>query len=138
MTAEAPTIPDAPQSTVAPADGAGIAVKSYSCPNCARDFSKPSKGPGQHKRFCSSECRMAWAAREKVQGAAVVTLAKIWRKARGTGPAAKAAFAELISTLDLMMAEDAAAGRPPLTEAGPVGHYVRAVVSERYVDKRRR
>lgn len=86
-------------------------VRVKSCPECGDEFSPPAKGPGQHKRFCSDKCRLAWANREKGQGAVLVTVAKAWRKTRGSGALGKATFAEMTRILDLLLERDRAEGR---------------------------
>jgi hypothetical protein len=108
------------------------------CPNCGDGFSVPSQGPGGHKRFCGSACRNDWGNREKAHGSVIVTLAKVWRKNRGSGEIGKAAFARLTEALDILLSDDDAAGRPKLLAGGPVEPFLRAIVEERYLDRRRR
>jgi hypothetical protein len=108
------------------------------CPNCGEEFVIPSKGPGGHKRFCSDPCRVAWGNREKAHGAVVITLAKIWRKNRGSGEIGKAAFARLTEALDILISEDEASGRPKLLAGGKVDRFLKQVVDERYLDRKRR
>lgn len=107
------------------------------CPNCSEEFFRPTKGPGQHKRFCSDLCRTTWSNREKAEGAALITIARIWRQARGSGDVGKAALSEMCSILDTLNDRARAAGRLPLSAKGPLRPYVDDLLSERYIDRQR-
>jgi len=108
------------------------------CPNCGESFPVRVKGPGKHQRFCATPCQAQWNNREKVQGSVILTKAKIWRKNRGSGEIGKAAFQRFVEALDLLIAEDEAAGRPKLTANGPVHPFLKSVVEDRYIDRQRR
>lgn len=112
--------------------------KGRLCPNCGVSFSRPARGPGGHKRYCSTECRHDWGNREKAHGSVIVTVAKVWRKNRGSGEVGKAAFQRFVEALDLLIAEDEDAKRPPLRAGGPVDDFLRSVVEDRYLDRKRR
>ena len=96
------------------------------CPNCGTLFPKTRCD----KRFCSSDCQVKWQARQKVEGALIVSLAKVWRKHRGTTDVAKKAFSELVSILDFLNAEDREAGRPDASE-----HVRATLASGRFIDR---
>lgn len=97
--------------SVAPAPVAAKLPIERHCPECGEPFDVPARGPGQHKRFCGSSCRLVWANREKGQGAVLVTIAKAWRKTRGSGQLGKDAFAEMTKILDLLNERDIREGR---------------------------
>lgn len=134
MLLDPPTPADNSETPSAPPPAAATRV----CPNCADLFLVPVKGPGGHKRFCSDACRGQWGNREKAHGAVIVTLAKIWRKNRGSGEIGKAAFSRLTEALDLLISEDEEAARPKLLAGGKVDRFLRVVVAERYLDRKRR
>lgn len=129
----APTIPDAAAEALA----TPVPAIARVCPNCSGEFFRPSKGPGGHKRFCSDKCRTTWANREKAEGAALITVARIWRQARGSGDVGKAALAEMCSILDTVNERSRTAGRLPLSAKGPLRPYVDDVLADRYIDRAR-
>lgn len=140
MTNDLPTI--AAAAEIAPvaavvAIAADPAPRVRVCPECSGDFSPPVKGPGQHKRFCSDKCRTDWRAREKAEGAVLITVARIWRKTRGAGEIGKRAFEEMTSILDTINARHSAEGRHPLNATSPVAPYVKDVLAERFIDRDR-
>jgi hypothetical protein len=100
------------------------------CPECGTSFSPPVKGPGQHQEFCSDAHRIAFKNREKAQGSVLITVAKAWRKARGSGEIGKAAFAEMTAILDQLLDDDRKAGRRL-----PEG-YMRRRLAVPYMDRR--
>lgn len=120
-----------PQAPAAPA------AKPRICPNCSEPFVRPVNGPGGHKRYCSAECRNAWGNREKAEGAVSATLLKIWAANRNND-VGNLAFARLREIGDLLNENDAAEGRHRLKANGPLDAYVREVVEERYLDRKRR
>jgi len=128
----APTIEAPAPEAVA----AAVTAKSRVCPECSGEFEPPAKGPGQHKRFCSTSCRTTWGNREKAQGAVAVTILKIWRTFRGSGEIGRAAFAELCSIADALLDDDRKAGRPAL-KSKEIEPFVRAILADRYIDRRR-
>jgi hypothetical protein len=136
MTLDAPT-PAKNGETASATAPAAPERKPRVCPNCSEAFFRPLKGPGGHKRFCSDKCRQDWGAREKAHGAVVITKAKIWRKNRGSGEIGKLAFQRFVEALDVLIAEDEEAGRPKLTANGPVDAYLKDVVEDRYLDRKR-
>lgn len=85
------------------------------CPQCGAPFA-PWNAKGGRRNFCSGECRAAFHARAKLEGALIVQLAKAWRAQRGSGEIAKAAFKELCSALDMLNARDREMGRPAVTD----------------------
>lgn len=131
--AVAETLETSPSDAPAP-----VIRKARVCPECSEEFFPPSKGPGGHKRFCSNDCRNDWGYRAKVEGAAIVTIAKIWAANRQGNDVGNKAFARLREALDLMNQEDAKAGRHRLKAGGPLDPYIRAVLDEPYIDRRRR
>jgi hypothetical protein len=130
-------MPEAP-TTADVAENAPALPPARICPNCGDSFARPAKGPGGHKRFCSDKCRSDWRGREKVQGAVIITLAKVWRKSRGSGDIGKAAFQRFVEALDILISDDEEAGRPKLTANGPVTPFLREIIEDRYLDRRPR
>lgn len=137
MTLDPATTAPETETPATPAPAPIIPI-SRVCPNCGDEFDVPVKGPGGHKRYCGDKCRQEWGAREKAHGAVIVTQAKIWRKNRGSGEIGKLAFARLTEALDLLIAEDEDAKRPKLLAGGKVDRFLKDVVSERYLDRKRR
>lgn len=85
----------------------------YKCPECGEPFT------ATHHRamFCSPAHQAAFNDRGRVQGRAILLLAKAWREGRhdrdpDDKAAAKAAFADLCRMLDEFSSEDRAASRP--------------------------
>src|SRR4028118_1076307 len=111
-------------------EGVSVPPGHIVCPEC----SEPTYawGRGGSKQFCSPKCRMAFHARAKVEGAAIIALAKVWRRNRGSGETAREAFAEMVRILDSFTTADIAAGRPNPTD------YVKRLLSSgyRYMDRR--
>lgn len=110
------------------------------CVECGEIVAVPEKGPGQHKKFCNSVCRLAFANREKAQGAVLVTIAKVHhmtRHAKTTDDRALCASAmtEMTRVLRSFIHEDELAGR-----ASRLPDYVRTLlnVDNCYGDRRRR
>lgn len=132
---EQPTQPENAE-TGSEAAPAGIEHKARVCPECSGEFEPPTKGPGQHKRFCKAECRVAWSNREKSQGAALITRAKIWRAHRGAGEHGKAAWGQMTAILDILIDDDRAAGRKSL-KSKELEPFVRATLRDAYLDLRR-
>ncbi|MBA2717735.1 MAG: hypothetical protein H0U52_00640 [Chloroflexi bacterium] len=140
MTLNLPAIADKAEASPVAADApvaADIAPRVRVCPECSGEFHPPVKGPGQHKRFCADKCRSAWAAREKAEGAVLITVARIWRKTRGAGEIGKRAFEEMTSILDKLNAKHSEEGRYPLNATSPVADYVRDVLAVPYMDRER-
>jgi len=125
-----PVAPETAEQALTPAPAAKRAPRL--CPECGKEVQAPAKGPGQHKKFCDTACRVAFANREKAQGAVLVSIAKVWRRKRGSGDLAKAAFAEMNSILDLLNEQDRKEGRPSLDD------YVASLIREPYMDRVRR
>lgn len=132
------TAPSAPSTDLdAPeAVPAAASAKPRTCPECSGEFFVPAKGPGQHKRFCEAKCRTAWANREKAQGAVLITVAKIWRETRGSGPHGRAAFAEMTSILDILIGDDRKAGRLSF-KSEALKPFVNDVLRDPYMDRKR-
>lgn len=105
MTSALSTIAENPESPPAPAS-APLTVICGTCTECGKPLQVRAKGPGQHKRFCETKCRTRFADREKTQGQVLVTVAKVWRKSRGTGVVGKEAFAEMTRILDMLIDRD--------------------------------
>lgn len=81
------------------------------CPECAGPVERRS-ARGPMPTFCSQKCRKDHGNRHIVEGRAVIAHLKAWRIDRGSGPIAKAAFAEICSIIDGFNAADKEAGRP--------------------------
>lgn len=116
-----------------PAQDAGNApggrLAANPCPNCGQRFPRGTRG--SPKLFCGQDCRKAFHKRQARRGEALAAFVLAWRGKRGSGPGAKAAFAELCSIADLFNAEDREAGRPPMVD------YTSAVLREgRYIDRK--
>lgn len=137
MNIEGQPIAENAETTLAPAS-TPVASPSRICPECSGVFTIPSKGPGGHKRFCASLCRQAWANREKAEGAVLATYVKIWRQNRGSGPLGKLAFARLCEAADVLNENDTKAKRHRLNANGPLEPFIRDVLAEPYLDRRRR
>lgn len=120
----------APQIS-ADALSARVSRVSRECPECGTIFSPPAKGPGQHQEFCCDAHRIAFKNREKAHGSVLITVAKAWRRARGSGEIGKAAFAEMTAILDQLLEEDRKAERKL-----PEG-YMRRRLAVPYMDRRR-
>ena len=100
------------------------------CPECGVDVAVFVRGGT--RTFCCPAHKQAYNNRMKAEGAAVIALAKAWRKKRGSGETAKAAFAELTGILDLFNARDAEEGRPS------VEVYAQKLLDQgRYIDRER-
>lgn len=142
MTLNPPAIADnaasAPEDDVA-AEAAVSAPRLRICPECGIEFAPPAKGPGQHKRFCSNEHRFAWQAREAAEGKVLVTIAKAWRKTRGSGELGKRAFEEMTRILDALNNRGDEAGRPGISQGGqgPLREYLDDLLSEPFMDRDR-
>lgn len=108
------------------------------CPNCSEPFERPTKGPGGHKRYCSTACRREWDARSALDGKAIAVVARIWAQNRKGGEVGNKAFARLREALDLINERDSRSGRLRLKADGPLDAYVREVLAEPYMDRRRR
>ena len=108
----------------------GAPLAANPCPNCGERFPRGSRG--SPKLFCGDLCRKTFHKRQARRGEAIVAHVLAWRSKRGSGDAAKAAFAELCSIADLFNAEDRDAGRPPIVD------YSAAILSQgRYIDRKR-
>jgi hypothetical protein len=136
MMLDPPTIADTPVQASEPIPAAAT-PRSRICPECSQPFERPAKGPGGHKRFCSAKCRTDWGNREKAEGSTIITLAKIWRLNRGAGEVGKLAFARLTEALDVLNDSDGRAGRHKLNANGPLAPYIKDVIAEPYLDRRR-
>ena len=68
------------------------------------------------KSFCAVACRTRFHNRMSKRGRVIMPYMLAWRGGRGSGQAAKSAFAELCTYLDHCNAEDFAAGRPPMKQ----------------------
>jgi hypothetical protein len=101
------------------------------CPECGTTAWRWVRGG--ERAFCSPACRLSFNARAKVEGASVITLAKAWRKARGSGELGKACFAELTTILDELNARDHDEGKPDIRH-----HAARLLARGRHIDRRRR
>jgi hypothetical protein len=110
------------------------------CPECGGKVEVPEKGPGQHKKFCSPTCKSKFAAREKAQGAVLITIAKVYHmtrhgKTREDRETRGLAMAEMGRILRAFVAEDKAAGR-----ADRLAPYMLTLVNldDSYQERRRR
>ena len=101
------------------------------CPSCGFHFA-PWGHRGGEKRFCSSDCQKAFAARSKVEGALIINLAKAWRQGRGKAGTPAEAFKEMVSILDYLIERDREAGRPNVSE-----HVGRLLRDGRFLDRLR-
>jgi hypothetical protein len=131
-----PTTADNPETpaSVAPA---APARKSRTCPNCGEEFYRPVKGPGGHKRFCSTPCRQRWENRALGEGKAVVTIMKIWAANRNN-EVGNLAFQRLREAADLLNNRDVEEGRIRLKAGGPLDPYIQDVLAEPLLDRIRR
>lgn len=107
------------------------------CPNCAVTF--PAGGRGLGKTFCSKDCRVAFNNRAKAEGAVMVALVKCWTLNRHAKPGTREAElcrqarTELTEIARLFLENDAAAGRPPVTD------YVETLLRDTlYMDRTRK
>lgn len=134
-----------PPATAADAENApeaaetAVARRVRICPECGIEFAPPAKGPGQGKRFCTTAHRYAWQNREIKEGKLLVTIAKAWRKTRGSGALGKRAFNEMTAILDALNARDVDAKRPTISErgVGPLRQYLDDVLAEPFMDRDR-
>jgi hypothetical protein len=138
MTTDLPAV--AENADNAPEGGvAAVSPRVRICPECGVEFSPPTKGPGQGKRICTTEHRYAWQNREIAEGKLLVTIAKAWRKTRGSGTLGKRAFSEMTAILDALNARDVEAKRPTISERGigPLRQYLDDVLAEPFMDRDR-
>lgn len=80
------------------------------CPECGGPVTQPAKG--RARIFCKEAHKQAFRNRLAVRGKMLTGLALGWRVDRGSGPTAKAAFAQMCAMLDEWNADDREAGRP--------------------------
>lgn len=75
----------------------------------ARGICRWCKGPKSERRstaeYCSTDCRVSHHNHQKMQGAAIIAIAKRWRRHKAKGD-----FTLFTRMLDTMIADDKAAG----------------------------
>lgn len=103
------------------------------CPECGAEV-KRQNAKGAAPTFCSPAHKTAYHSRAMGHGRALLPLLKAWRVSRhrkDEKEIGSAAFKEICSMVDAMIAEDRAAGRPR-----PTLYAERLLKNGRYIDRR--
>lgn len=105
----------------------------FGCPECGGEVARKSdRGPPP--MFCGKACKTAFFNRAKVDGAAIIMLAKAWRLARNNkadSALGAACLTEMSKIVDYMNERDRAEGR---TTAMSLGYASRMRFNLPYVD----